>query len=30
MEPACWAVLGDERGVPRLDQINLHAPGAMG
>jgi broad specificity phosphatase PhoE len=30
MDPACWAVLGDERGVPRLDQINLHAPGATG
>jgi len=30
MDPACWAVLGDERGVPRLDLINLHAPGAMG
>jgi broad specificity phosphatase PhoE len=29
MDPACWAVLGDERGVPRLDQINLHAPGAV-
>ena len=29
MEPACWAVLGEERGVPRLDQINLHAPGAV-
>jgi len=27
MDPASWAVLGDERGVPRLDQINLHAPG---
>lgn len=29
MDPASWAVLGDERGVPRLDQINLHAPGAV-
>ena len=27
MDPASWAVLGDERGVPRLDQVNLHAPG---
>jgi broad specificity phosphatase PhoE len=24
MDPASWAVLGDERGVPRLDHINLH------
>jgi probable phosphoglycerate mutase len=26
MDPASWAVLGDERGVARLDQVNLHAP----
>ncbi len=29
MDAASWAVLGDERGVPRLDQVNLHAPGAV-
>lgn len=26
MEAASWAVLGDERGVPRLDGVNLVAP----
>jgi broad specificity phosphatase PhoE len=26
MDPGTWAVLGDERGVPRLDHVNLHAP----
>lgn len=28
MDAGCWAVLGDERGVARLDQLNLHVPGA--
>jgi broad specificity phosphatase PhoE len=26
MDPAAWAVLGDERGVPRLDAVNLVVP----
>lgn len=26
MEAPSWAVLGDERGVPRLDHVNLRAP----
>jgi broad specificity phosphatase PhoE len=26
MDPASWAVLGDERGVAKLDQVNLHTP----
>jgi broad specificity phosphatase PhoE len=26
MEAASWAVLGDERGVPRIDGVNLAAP----
>lgn len=26
MDPASWAVLGDERGVAKLDQVNLHSP----
>jgi broad specificity phosphatase PhoE len=27
MEAPCWAVLGDERGVPRLDHVNLRVFG---
>jgi probable phosphoglycerate mutase len=27
MEAPSWAVLGDERGVPRLDHVNLGVPG---
>jgi probable phosphoglycerate mutase len=26
MDAAAWAVLGDERGVPRLDAVNLVVP----